>query len=499
MVQDTSGTLKIYINDATNSISSTSFPTEVYLAGEFDTTTSTANDLKYNGAQFSVSSAGTDANGNEFLNLKSDSTSAINITDTKIKVLHTESKDVSAYFEGGTGIFSNQTEYFGSNRIVLKELNKHSYLNKDVKQPNTLLNGAIASASNPATGSGVITVDTTAGFPSSGTLVIGTEQITYTGTTATTFTGITRGANATTAAAALDDATVKALNFSDGIMSDFKDILRNTTLSSVPSTRAVNAPIEGTNVIYEKTGTAAASSTALVVDGGTNGIRVGDIVVGTGIPATTYVSAINHNTSTVTLSAATTTALTGASTTVAGTKVSFMSSNHTTGTGATGQTGIVVADATNIAVGDLVYGTGIAANTTVAAVSGTSITLSANTTAAIYGGELNFVDGDGLGAQVLNNGAVAQGATTIVVDANTSISVGDIVEVEGVTPGTTVTNVNATTITISAATTAAIADNTSISFLPADSEILNVGSTAGFTAATAANPGKFKLGNEIIT
>jgi flagellar hook protein FlgE len=481
MVQDTSGTLKIYINDSTNSISSTSFPTEVYLAGEFDTTTSTANDLKYNGAKFSVSSAGTDANGNEFLNLKSDSTSAINITDTKIKVLHTESKDVSAYFEGGTGIFSNQTEHFGSNRIVLKELNKHSYLNKDVKQPNTLLNGAIASASNPATGSGVITVDTTAGFPSLGTLVIGTEQITYTGTTATTFTGITRGANATTAAAALDDATVKALNFSDGIMSDFKDILRNTTLSAVPSTRVTNAPIEGTNVIYEKTGAAAAGGTALVVDGGTTGIRVGDIVVGTGIPAATYVSAINHDTSTVTLSAATTAALTGATTTVAGTKVSIMSSNHTTGTGATGQTGIVVADATNIAVGDLVYGTGIANGTTVAAVSGTAITLSANTTAAIYGGELNFVDGDGLGAQVLNNGAVAQGATTMVVDANTNISVGDVVEVAGVTAGTTVTNVNGTTITISAATTAAIADNTSISFLPADSEILNVGSTAGFT------------------
>ena len=79
-------------------------------------------------------------------------------------------------------------------------------------------------------------------------------------------------------------------------MSDFKDILRNTTLSAVPSTRATNAPIEGTNVIYEKTGAAASGGTALVVDGGTTGIRVGDIVVGTGIPAATYVSAINHDT-----------------------------------------------------------------------------------------------------------------------------------------------------------------------------------------------------------
>ena len=222
MVQDASGTLKVYVNDPDATISTTTFPTEVYLAGEFDTTTSTVNNLKYNGAKFSVSSAGTDANGNTFLNLKSDSTSAINITDTKIKVLHTTSKDVSAYFEGGTGIFDNQTEHFGSNRIVLKELNKHAYLNKDAKQANTLLNGAI---SNSVTS---ITVDTTTGFPASGTLLIGTEEMTYTGKTATTFTGITRNTNSVGAASALDDATVKLASFSDDIFSGFTDKLRNT-------------------------------------------------------------------------------------------------------------------------------------------------------------------------------------------------------------------------------------------------------------------------------
>ena len=315
MVQDAAGTLKVYINDASNTISSTSFPTEVYLAGEFSTATSTVNDLKYNGAQFSVSSAGTDANGNEYLNLKSDSTAAINITDTKIKVLHTTSKDVSAYFEGGTDIFTNQNNHFGSNRIVLKELNKHSYLNKDMQQPNTLMNGAIV-AGTPATG-GDLTVDTTAGFPTSGTLMLGTEQITYTGIgSSTTFTGITRGANSTTAASALDDASVKLLGFNEGIISGFTDILRNTTLTSVPSTRStaggtadangatVAAPIPGLNVIYEKTGAVTGSSTALVVDGGTQGIRIGDKVVGKGITNATYVTAVNHDTSTVTLSAA---------------------------------------------------------------------------------------------------------------------------------------------------------------------------------------------------
>ena len=222
MVQDASGTLKVFVNDPSNTISSTTFPTEVYIAGEFDTTTSTVNNLKYNGAKFSVSSAGVDASGNKFLNLKSDSTSAINITDTKIKVLHTSSKDVDAYFEGGTGIFDNQTEHFGSNRIVLKELNKHAYLNKNTKQPNTLSNGAISSGSRTT-----ITVDTTAGFPDKGFIKIGSDTIEYTGKTATTFTF-----SSTSVSAHVDDSTVSLVSFTDDIFSSFKDKLRNTSVSA---------------------------------------------------------------------------------------------------------------------------------------------------------------------------------------------------------------------------------------------------------------------------
>ena len=53
------------------------------------------------------------------------------------------------------------------------------------------------------TGSGTITVDSTIGFSSSGTIQINNEQFTYTGVTATTFTGVTRAANSTSAAAHL--------------------------------------------------------------------------------------------------------------------------------------------------------------------------------------------------------------------------------------------------------------------------------------------------------
>ena len=66
----------------------------------------------------------------------------------------------------------------------------------------TLLNGGINDAVT------TITVDGTADFPSAGTITIGSEKITYTGITSTTFTGCARGAGGTTAAAHLDNAPV---------------------------------------------------------------------------------------------------------------------------------------------------------------------------------------------------------------------------------------------------------------------------------------------------
>ena len=69
---------------------------------------------------------------------------------------------------------------------------------------STLLDGAVLA------GDTTLTVDSTTGFPSTGTLIIGTEQITYTGITSTTFTGCTRGANGTTAVGYADGTAVYA-------------------------------------------------------------------------------------------------------------------------------------------------------------------------------------------------------------------------------------------------------------------------------------------------
>ena len=64
------------------------------------------------------------------------------------------------------------------------------------------------SAQISMSGSGTITVDDTSGFSTSGTLYINDEIFTYTGKTATTFTGVTRATSSTTAAEHLANSNV---------------------------------------------------------------------------------------------------------------------------------------------------------------------------------------------------------------------------------------------------------------------------------------------------
>ena len=68
------------------------------------------------------------------------------------------------------------------------------YIHQEDEISTTTLDGALSSSAT------TVTVASTTGFDSTGTIFIENEQITYTGTTSTTFTGATRGANSTTAA-----------------------------------------------------------------------------------------------------------------------------------------------------------------------------------------------------------------------------------------------------------------------------------------------------------
>jgi hypothetical protein len=73
------------------------------------------------------------------------------------------------------------------------------------------LDGALLNDTNGTGGSGTtIVVDSTTGFPSAGVIKVDNELISYTGTTATSLTGITRGVNGTSTAAHSDGASIEA-------------------------------------------------------------------------------------------------------------------------------------------------------------------------------------------------------------------------------------------------------------------------------------------------
>ena len=100
----------------------------------------------------------------------------------------------------------------GSSGGRLYVINYNEYINSYITQEDeittTNLDGALTDSAT------TVTVASTTGFDSSGTIFIENEQITYTGTTSTTFTGATRGANDTTASA--HDSATQVAQFEQG-------------------------------------------------------------------------------------------------------------------------------------------------------------------------------------------------------------------------------------------------------------------------------------------
>ena len=125
----------------------------------------------------------------------------------------------------------------GTSGGSLKVLDYKEYLDNNITQEDdvtaNLLNGSLNDSAT------TITVDSTTGFSSTGTIYIESEQVTYTGTSSTTFTGCTRGANSTTAASHSDD--VRVAQFDSGATS--------THVARTPDNNFVLYPYP--NKIYE--------------------------------------------------------------------------------------------------------------------------------------------------------------------------------------------------------------------------------------------------------
>ena len=86
----------------------------------------------------------------------------------------------------------------GTSGTNLSTLSYNEYIANNVEQEDDIVTTTTSTTHTDSVTT--ITVASTSGFDSSGTIHIVNEEITYTGTTSTTFTGCTRGANSTTAA-----------------------------------------------------------------------------------------------------------------------------------------------------------------------------------------------------------------------------------------------------------------------------------------------------------
>ena len=176
------------------------------------------------------------------------------------------------------------------------------------------------------------------------------------------------GANGSTTLLATAVPGVGQILSGTGIVADTR-VTATKSFNSV--TRYFNASSGGTVLTFNTDSGTSNSGTSAAWS---SDIAVGQQVVGAGIPKNTYVTATNGS-STITLSNATTAALVNTGVTLA---------DNSRGVATNGTNSLTI-DATNahILVGAVVSGTGIASGTVVTAISGTTVTLSANVTAAV--------------------------------------------------------------------------------------------------------------------
>jgi len=103
-----------------------------------------------------------------------------------------------------------KSETFGNATRHLAYLDYKEYLNLFIKQEDDTVTTTLTSGIDDD--DTTIPVSSTSSFDSTGTIIINSESITYTGTTSTTFTGATRAAESTTAASHSSGVTVAQID-----------------------------------------------------------------------------------------------------------------------------------------------------------------------------------------------------------------------------------------------------------------------------------------------
>lgn len=110
------------------------------------------------------------------------------------------------YIDYNTARIKKDTDV-SSSGVNLKRLNYNEYISKEFANQEDEINSTTLDGTHTDSVT-VLTLTSSTGFESEGTVYVGSEQITYTAVSGNTLTGCTRGANSTTAAAHSSGVTV---------------------------------------------------------------------------------------------------------------------------------------------------------------------------------------------------------------------------------------------------------------------------------------------------
>lgn len=148
-----------------------------------------------------------------------------------------------------------------------------------------------------------ITVVSTTGFPTRGYISIDTEVISYTGTTATTFTGATRAANSTTAASHVDTSTVAICPTAAHHDDLAAGIVASETKIGISESAAVDTPVANTVLQSLTSGKSkwATIPTAMIAANAVTSAKIDWSTVPCALAFNSAVQSITNNTETTVL------------------------------------------------------------------------------------------------------------------------------------------------------------------------------------------------------
>ena len=190
----------------------------------------------------------------------------------------------------------------------------------------------------------------------------------------------------------------------------------------------------------------SSGATTLSLSSTTN-VAAGQILIGVGIPGYDKISSVSGTT--VTLSAATTASESSEPVTV------LTAMTTTASTFASGATTLTVTSAAGMQVNQVISGTGIPGNDTIAGISGTTITLSAATTGPSAGTTPGPEPVSTSGTAITTASSFAKGATSITVTSSSGLQVGGGLTGAGLPTGEFISSISGTSVGLSLATSAA--------------------------------------------